>query len=115
MHCTYVKIGDIACAAVTRISTTGTWISMAGTCISTVVHIHDDEAAYTASVDVTQGDAAMFCTELDCTVLHSVSLHSIALHSVAHHSVAPHSVALYSVVLHSVALHSVALQPKRCA
>ena len=59
MQSTYVKIGDIACAAVTRIST-------AGTCISTTVHIHDYEA-YTASVDVTQGDAAMFCTELDCT------------------------------------------------
>ena len=52
MQSTYAKIGDRACAAVTCIST-------AETCISTAVHIHDDEA-YTASVDITQADAARF-------------------------------------------------------
>ena len=62
MQCAYVNIGDMACAAVTCIST-------ALTCISTAMHIHDD-GAYTASVDVTQADAVMFGTELDCSVLH---------------------------------------------
>ena len=59
MQSTYAKIGDRACAAVTCISTAKTCISTAVTCISTAVHIHDDEA-YTASVDITQGDAARF-------------------------------------------------------